>query len=448
MSESGTRPFDGWHHGAEVPDDAGWWDDEPEYGLVYESPDAEGYLPEYDTGRGWPGESSRTVPDWSPRHRRERRFPGRLIGGAVLILAAITAITVVVVPRHGAARPSPAGDPAAGNPAAGTSQRGPGASAGPAGTATPATGADGAAAGAAAPAAGAAAITRTEAQRILSRYWRINNLANQQRSSALLGTIEAGSSYRLDTGAYRFQRAASPSGRGYVPFAPVRAAYYIPRQSARSGWPHWFAAAVTYAALARPQHATGSGYLLFTQASPGAAWKEVLEPYTLTGSGPGPVIATDAQGYALAVSKAADSGLAIAPGQIGPVTAAALDGTGPAALTGPANLADLRDQAFWHSRLPAGSTVTDRHLPASGPVFGLRTVNGGALLFYPVTARLTLAPPAGQTFQLTIPGYYSPSQTLTSARVGYIEQFATYDPPRGKDVPRITADASSIAARD
>jgi hypothetical protein len=292
------------------------------------------------------------------------------------------------------------------------------------------------------------AITRTEAQRILSRYWRINNQANRQRSSALLGTIEAGSSYRLDIGAYRFQRAASPSGSGYVPFAPVRAEYYIPRQSARGGWPHWFAAAVTYAALASPQHATGSGYLLFTQVTPGSAWKEVLEPYTLQGSGPGPVIATDAQGYATAVSTAAGSGLAIAPGQIGPFTAAALDGTGPAALTVPANLADLRDKAFWRSRLPATATVTDTHLPASGPVFGLRTVNGGALLFYPMTARLTLAPPAGQTFRLAVPGYYSPSQTLTIARIGYVEQFAAYDPPGGQGIPHIAADASSIAARD
>src|SRR5205823_12211851 len=100
------------------------------------------------------------------------------------------------------------------------------------------------------------------------------------------------------------------------------------------------------------------------------------------------------------------------------------------------------------SRLPAGSTATDSHLPASGPVFGLRTVNGGALLFYAVTARLTLAPPTGHTFRLTIPGYYSPRQTLTSARVGYAEQFAAYDPPRGQGILHITADASSIAARD
>ena len=51
-------------------------------------------------------------------------------------------------------------------------------------------------------------------------------------------------------------------------------------------YPHWFVVRVRYAGLARPWHATGTGYVLFTQAAQGAAWKNVLEPYLLTGSGP------------------------------------------------------------------------------------------------------------------------------------------------------------------
>jgi hypothetical protein len=443
----GTQPYQGRHHADEVEDH---WYAEPEYGVVYESPDADADPPDGDGGRFWPDDPSSTAPyavpahDQGPAYHQEpayhqgpvydqgRRFPVRLIVTAAVAMAAVAAITAFVIPRNGAIRLSPAA-----NPSAGTGQQGSTASTGT-GTGT---------AAAPSPAASAPAITKTEAERILSHWSRVNNQANEQRSDALLGTIEAGSSFRLDIGAYRFERASNPSAAGYVPFAPVRAAYYIPRQPANGAWPRWFVASVTYAALASPQHATGTGYLLFTQAGPGAAWKEVLEPYTLPASGPAPFIATDAQGYAAAVSPAANNGLAIAPGQVVQATAASLDGTGLPALAVPANLADVRDKAFWRARLPATATVTDRHLTAPGPVFGLRTVSGGALLFYSMTAQLTLAPPPGETFRLNIPGYFSPSQALTSARIGYIDQFAAYDPPAGQGAVRIAADASSIAAR-
>ena len=62
------------------------------------------------------------------------------------------------------------------------------------------------------------------------------------------------------------------------------------------------------------------------------------------------------------------------------------------------------------------------------------------------SARLTLAPPGSQPFEIDIRGYYSPAGTQTSAVVGYIDQFATYDPPHGGS-PRIIADASGIASR-
>jgi hypothetical protein len=416
---TGTQPYEDWQHADGIGDHADHWYAEPEYGVVYESPDGT----HQPGGQFWPDDPSSTAP--YGYQQRRRRFPVRLIATAGVAAAAVAVVTAFVIPHHGAIRLSPAA-----NPAAGTGQQGSSANTGA--TAAPS------------PAASTPAITKTEAARILSRWSRVNNQANEQRSDALLGTIEAGSSYRLDIGAYRFQRASNPSAAGYVPFAPVRAAYYIPRQGA---WPRWFVASVTYAALASPGHATGSGFLLFTQVSPGAAWKEVLEPYTLPASGPAPFIATDAQGYAAAVSPAADAGLAVAPSQIGPATAASLDRTGATALAGPANLADVRDRAFWQARLPASATVTDRHLAAPGPVFGLRTTSGGALLFYSMTARLTLAPPPGETFRLNIPGYYSTGQGLTSARIGYIDQFAAYDPPAGQGAPRIAADASSIAAQ-
>ena len=93
----------------------------------------------------------------------------------------------------------------------------------------------------------------------------------------------------------------------------------------------------------------------------------------------------------------------------------------------PGNLADLRDEAYFSGKLPAGSTDTDKH-SASGRVFALKTVGGGVLAFYALTAQLTLAPPPGQTFQVGIPGFYSSSQALTSAAVDYADQFAVFLP--------------------
>jgi len=299
----------------------------------------------------------------------------------------------------------------------------------------------------ASPATQPPAITKAKAEQVLSTYWRVNNDANEQQSDSLLRTIEAGTSYRMDIGAYRFDRVSDPSNTGYIPFKPVRAVYFIPRLAA-GDYPRWFVAEVTYADLASPRHPTGTGYLLFRQQSAEDAWKDVLEPDVLRGSGP-PHIATDTQGYATAVSPAGDAaGLSIAPRNIGPMTATYLDSSTATIIKAPANLADLHDKAFWQSRLPTGSTDTDNHQAGPGRVFGLRTTDGGALLFYSLTAQLTLTPPPGETFNLAIPGYYTPSQTLTSAGIRYIEQFATYDPPQSRASPYIAADISSIAARD
>ena len=239
----------------------------------------------------------------------------------------------------------------------------------------------------------------------------------------------------MDIGTYRMDRATDPANNDYAAFEAEDAVYYIPREP--SGvYPHRFVVRVTYADLASPRHATGAGYVLFAQAAKGADGKNVLEPSLLTGSGPAPFVETDPEGYAIQESlNDNDPNLRVPPGQIQEVTAASLDGA-PGPVTDPGNLADLQDEAYFQPRLPDGSTDTDRHY-ASGPVFGLKTADGGALMFYGLTARLSLAPPPGETFELDIPGYHSPSQALTSATVMYVDQFATYI-PRGPATPALS----------
>ena len=425
MPGTDTRQHEEWHHADPPPRGAGGWDATQESGPppgwtdegVFIAGDDDGQH-ERDTGPASPA-----PPYGTPRHHPARRLRARLIATTALVILCITAITFVMFPRNHTIRISPAD-----NPAATASQPTPGVRSG--GT-TPA-------------AAEPAALTKAAAERILASYWQVNNTANESRSDTLLKTVEAGSSYSMDAGTYQMDRVTDPANRQYTAFTAQNATYYIPRQPA-GVYPRWFAARVTYASLAAPQHATGAGYVLFTQAAKNAPWKNVLEPYMLPGTGPGPFIETDAHGYAIAASASDEAGLSVTSAQIQEATAESLDGSS-ATVKNPGNLADLRDEAYFSGKLPAGSTDTDKH-SASGRVFALKTAGGGVLAFYALTAQLTLAPPPGQTFQVSIPGFYSSSQTLTSATIGYAEQFATYIPP-DQASPQILADASGITGRE
>jgi hypothetical protein len=351
----------------------------------------------------WPDE------DWPPRHRRAGGG-GRarwLLPALIVIAGASAAVGVILTSGHPAAPPSAArsAPPRPVPPAS-----------------TP-------------PMAAAGPLTMTQAAQVLAGYTSANNTANTQRSDTDLATIETGSSYAVDAGIYRTQQAENAAP--YPAFGPQRTQYYIPSETS---YPRWFVVLVTNADLASPTKTTGMEYLLFTQAAPGAAWKNAVEPYVVTGAAT-PAVALGADGLATPVT-AMTASLAVPAGQIAQVTASSLDGDGP--LPNPGNLADLMDQKFWRDKLPA-SSVTDAHAPDAGTgVFGLRTTDGGALLFYTDIAQLTLTAPAGEAMHLTIPGYYSPGQSLTQAGISYLEQFATYDPPAGNSGLRVVADYSGI----
>ena len=99
---------------------------------------------------------------------------------------------------------------------------------------------------------------------------------------------------------------------------------------------------------------------------------------------------------------------------------------------------------------PRVAPAAVRPLPMAGPAAALSVpadvVYIGAMVFYHLTARLSLTPPPGQIIRLGIPDYFSSSQALTSAAVDYADQFASYIPP-GSAGPAIVADASGITGR-
>jgi hypothetical protein len=281
---------------------------------------------------------------------------------------------------------------------------------------------------------------------VLAGYTAVNNEANAQRSDTRLATIETGSSYALDAAVYQAGQAAGTAT--FPAFGPVSANYFLPRDEP-SGGPRWFVVRVANAFTGSPSWVNSTEYLLFTEQAAGGPWLNTIEPYLLSGAS-APAVELGADGLATAVSPGS-AAQAVAPGQLPAVTAASLDGTGTgtAAVADPGNLADEGDQRLWRKDVP-NVNIAASHAPASGAngqEFALATSDGGALVFYTDAASLTVTPPAGSVLHVTIPGLYSPSQSLTRAGISYLEQFAAYDPPAGGGAPRIVADYSAITGK-
>ena len=409
-------------HGEQAP--AGQWSGSAEHGQR-DTAASSGW-----TGRdfGLPGEDPADRADGG-RRRRVRRW--LLPAGVIAAGAAVGAAAVMLTSGHPGAR----GNPGAAGSVAPPATRSTAPSA-PASTA---------------PSRPAAApLTLTQAQAVLASYTTANNSANSQRNETQLATAETGSSFAIDAGLYVTQSAAGTAP--YPPFGPVQATYYIPGNEPASG-PRWFVVQVANAFTANPKNVTSNEYLLFTQSASGSTWQDTIEPYLLSGAD-NPQIQTGTDGTATAVSPDAAT-VAVMPSQLPAATAASLDGTGTGtgqvAIADPGNLTDRTDQKSWQGKV-TGGTVTDTHTAAAGAngqEFALRTTDGGALVFYTDAAHLTITPPAGSTLRLTIPGLYTSQQTLTQATVGYLEQFAAYDPPAAAgSTPRITADYSGITGKN
>ncbi|MGH3171564.1 MAG: hypothetical protein ACRDN0_37595, partial [Trebonia sp.] len=364
-------------------------------------------------GGVWPDES------WPPRRPARRRRPRWVVRGAIAAaaLAAGTA-TALLVGGVPAKAPVAAGHSAATKAAPAPKASEPRAS-GPQGNEP--------------------VITVAGAKAVLAGYTSANNTANARMSDGLLAAYETGSSYALDAGSYR-QQAALKTGP-YPAYGPVQTRFYIPREPA--AYPHWFAVQVTNALLVKPgqtRQPANVEYLVFTQAAQGARWLEAAEPYVPRG-GATPQVVLDAGGFATAVAAGA-TGLAVTPGQMAMATAQSLTGPGP--VPPPGDLAISAELAYWQRKLPKGTVTHVSQAPADGAVYGLRTQGGGALLFYTDTAELTMTAPPGQVFHLAVPGFYDSGQSLASADLVYLEQFAAYDPPAG--TPRIVALYSGITS--
>jgi hypothetical protein len=396
-------------------------------------------------------ERRRQDESWAPRFRRG---PGRgiaaggwpawrVVGVTALAAAALGFGVVIVTGRVNHSLPSSALSGGTAVPASTAPASTAPASTAP-GTASPAgPGASGTAGRQ--PPATQAPITQAQAQQVLATYTSTNNVANAQASQSRLATVETGSSLAIDGGIDQVQHASGSAP--FPPYGPANASYYIPLES--PGYPHWFAVQVQNALASAPGQVINSEYLVFTQAAPSAPWKDAIEPFIVSGATP-PQVAIGPNGYAIAVT-ANDAGLALSPATASQATATALDlGAGDPAT--PANLADQQALADLRREFPATSFETDRHFAATEASFGLRTVDGGALLFYAVAAQVTVTAQGNGTLPLNVPGFLSPGNPVARATLDFLEQFATYDPPGAAghgpqgSAPSVVADYSGITS--
>ena len=393
----------------------------------------------------WPAPGSPALPfpavRATARAGRRSRVRPLLATAAAAILGIGFGVCIAAV-SQGPVRLGLADDPGAApyTPSAGPASTSPGATPPAPGSTSPPASATASPSASGTPASWPPATSKNTAENVFAAFMTQNNQANKTRSAALLAQIEGGTSYAIDAGAYRTGRASDPADSRYTAITATSTVYWVPRLPAGT-WPRWFAARLTYTPAGSPQQVIAAGYVVFAQASPGSAWKDVLEPYLLHSAGPGPFIPADADGYATAATAQAP-GLSIPPGQAATATAASLDGNGNL-IQDPGNLADLRDQAYFAAHLPAGTTVTDTHEP-DGPVYALSTVGGGVLAFYGLSAQLAITAPPGGQVAIGIPGYYTTGQPVTTVGIGYAGQFALYIPPAGQGGPQLLADASGI----
>lgn len=303
-------------------------------------------------------------------------------------------------------------------------------------------------------------ITPAGARQVLTQFSVTNNRANKLRQASVLATYEGGSSYQLDASGYRASLITDPKNTGYAPVSYADPVVYVPLQKS---YPAWFAVRT----LTQGTNITGSPYtyLVFTKASASVHWIEVLEPATsgLPTQTP-PTVETDAAGYATQVSPADATGLRLAPSALPAKQVTYLDvGNIPSKparpglptpkrpkvvpfTNGNTALGDLHDKTFWHRHFPPGSTQLDQHQVTTDPVYALRTSGGGALVFYDLTASLTLGAPDAAPFTIKMDGIFDGKDSVRSAQVNYDDQFAVYEAAGAAAAPAVIANDSGAVS--
>lgn len=220
-------------------------------------------------------------------------------------------------------------------------------------------------------AAGAPALTKAQATQVLNSHMAAANKAAERFDGGVLAGTETNPQLEMDTAAYKLQQAIKRKPAAIAYTSPT---FYIPRLS---GFPRWFVADVTEGKTRRA--------LLFTQDGQEAPWLLTAAPYA---SGkPLSGIALDRAGFATSV-RADDTELGASPTKLATAHAALLTG-GPKApgadglAVGPQTTQSYDALRKAQDQLKkSGVTLHSQFVKHTTPVYALRTVDGGAMVWY------------------------------------------------------------------
>ncbi|MCI0387011.1 hypothetical protein [Streptomyces sp. CNQ085] len=275
------------------------------------------------------------------------------------------------------------------------------------------------------------AVTEAEAAKVLDHFTGTNNEANRTNDAALNATIETGALGAVDQAGLRARRIVHPGGDpDHQDLELTDARFLIPRQA---GWPKFFVADT-----ASSQSPGKRWLLVFTRGGVEEGWKasylSVLESSAV------PEFAEDGEGHVEAVPSGESARLAVAPNDLGKTYTDYLREGGDVFADGPAT-SGLRQERGKTAANP-GARTQWADLPARDARFapvGLRTEDGGALVFFTTHHQMRQTVPQGYKPQIKDPYVKAllegtPQQSVTYVRLGL--QTAAV-PPAGADDPGI-----------
>ncbi|OEV02496.1 hypothetical protein [Streptomyces oceani] len=218
------------------------------------------------------------------------------------------------------------------------------------------------------------AVSKAEARKALDNFTEQNNQSNRNYDAKLNATIESGALGAIDQAGLRARKEVH-QGRNadYTPLKLTDPKFLIPKQA---GWPKFFVA------NAASNQGSGDRWLLvFQRDDVDAKWKASY--LAVLDSSEVPEFAKDEDGHVKAVPAGKESGLTVPPDKVSKAYTRYLkQGSGDFAAG--EHTSALREQRKKKADQPRVRTEW-ADLPASPPQFapfGLRTTDGGAMVFF------------------------------------------------------------------
>lgn len=218
------------------------------------------------------------------------------------------------------------------------------------------------------------AVSESEARKVLKKFNDTSNKANRSYDASLNATIETGALGAIDQAGLRSRKSVQPGGNPeYRPLRLSDPRFLIPEQA---GWPKFFVADTR---SNRTQN--GRWLFVFQRASAKSSWKAsylaVLENSEM------PQFVTGKDGHVKAAPNTDGAGLLLSPDELSDAYVSYLREGGGKFEAGE-HTSKRRDQREGSENRPGKRTefADQAAKPPQYAPFGLRTKDGGALVFF------------------------------------------------------------------